>query len=791
MKKRLLSSIVVVGLAWVLGPMMLTGCGMIDHCMVDTDCGKQQACMGGICQGIQKGTVCTYNGKTYKEGDSFPSEDGCNTCGCSNGTVACTLRACVNTCQYNGKTYKEGDSFPSKDGCNTCQCSQGQVACTEKACPPKQCGGIAGIQCDKGQYCDLGAKCGVADQMGVCKVKPENCDSQYAPVCGCDDKTYSNTCTAASAGVSVRANGECSTKPAACTYEGKTYESGVSFKAKDGCNTCTCTDGKVSCTEKACPPQSCGGLGGATCSKGEYCNQPGHCGSADQTGTCAAIPTACTDHVDPVCGCNGKTYSNACEAAAAGQSVQKKGACNTNPTGCTYDGKTYKDGESFQAKDGCNTCTCNQGRVACTEKACPKTCGGFAGIKCASGEFCDFGSHCGATDQPGTCKAIPQGCTQQVDPVCGCDDNTYSNACMANAAGVSVRSKGSCTSTKTCTYDGKTYNDGDTFKSTDGCNTCSCKGGQVLCTQKACAQSCGSRGLKPCPTGSYCDQPSHCGATDIPGVCRSIPQGCTQQYDPVCGCDNKTYGNACTAAAAGVSVKSKGACGSSTTSCTYDGTTYKDGATFKATDGCNTCTCTKGQVACTKKACPKVCGGLAGIQCNKGEFCDVATHCGWTDQTGFCTAIPSACTKIYQPVCGCDDKTYGNACTANAAGVSVKSQGECKSTKSCTYNGQTYKDGATFTATDGCNTCTCRAGVVGCTKIACPPGACRSNSNCSRSQYCKFSANACSGIGTCTTRPTTCTQQYAPVCGCDGKTYGNACTAAGAGASVQSSGACP
>lgn len=63
------------------------------------------------------------------------------------------------------------------------------------------------------------------------------------------------------------------------------------------------------------------------CARDSYCAHP--VGRCEAIGACAPRPQLCMMQVQPVCGCDGHTYSNACAAAARGVSVAHAGRCGS------------------------------------------------------------------------------------------------------------------------------------------------------------------------------------------------------------------------------------------------------------------------------------------------------------------------------------------------------------------------------------------------------------------------------------------------------------------------------
>jgi Kazal-type serine protease inhibitor domain len=81
---------------------------------------------------------------------------------------------------------------------------------TAIAAKAKECGGFIGKRCESGQYCDLPAgQCRSADMFGKCEDTPAACTADFAPVCGCDGKTYGNDCERKTARVQLDFKGPC------------------------------------------------------------------------------------------------------------------------------------------------------------------------------------------------------------------------------------------------------------------------------------------------------------------------------------------------------------------------------------------------------------------------------------------------------------------------------------------------------------------------------------------------------------------------------------------------------
>ena len=141
------------------------------------------------------------------------------------------------------------------------------------------------------------------------------------------------------------------------------------------------------------------------CAKNQYCSATGvnNCPSARTPGVCATRPDVCTDLFDPVCGCDGATYSNRCFAAAVGVAVQHAGTCEAKPPFC--------GGIAGIACPGFGKCV-DDPSDDCDPKAGGADCGGIC--SCVQNVLCIRGTHFDSNPNVCSCVPNPSTCVQRV-----------------------------------------------------------------------------------------------------------------------------------------------------------------------------------------------------------------------------------------------------------------------------------------------------------------------------------------------------------------------------------------
>jgi len=306
------------------------------------------------------------------------------------------------------------------------------------------------------------------------------CQMVYNPVCGVDEKTYNNSCSARClSSVEVACDGECPCEAGAtsflCDCEDQCgctllYDPVCGIDGKTYSNTCSArcwSNVEVAC-DGECP-----------------------CETDEDTFLCdCKDQCACIALWDPVCGVDKTSYSNTCDARCL----------NNVEVACDRECPCDTDEENFlcDCEDQCSCITLSDPVCGVDERTYSNTCS----ARCLNNVevACDGECPCKTDEEIFLCDCEDQcSCIEVYDPVCGVDNTTYSNTCSANClSNVEVACDGEC----------------------------------------------------PCETDEeifLCDCEDEC-------VCATID-------DPVCGLDEETYSSSCSARClSNVEVACKGEC---------------------------------------------------------------------------------------------------------------------------------------------------------------------------------------------------------------------------------------